>query len=105
MAGSAGSGGFDGGVQRQKLDLSGDVLNEFNDVTDFLSGIAECCDFGVGLPCAGYRRTDRFHRMVELSVYFRDRCRKFSSRRSRSIRYGGGFMRTIERGLGIFGCS
>ena len=47
-AGLAGAGGFDGGVERQQIGLSGDARNQFRDMLDLLGAVGQRPHGGVG---------------------------------------------------------
>src|SRR5699024_9231440 len=54
----AGAGRFDGGVERQKIGLIGDVVDDFDDLADLFTAIAQFLDTG-GRGADGL--VDRFH--------------------------------------------
>ncbi len=56
LAGVAGAGGLDRGVQRQQVGLLGDVLDDLDDLADFGGGRAQFADLGVAVAGQSRRR-------------------------------------------------
>ena len=57
LAGFAGPGGFDGGVERQQIGLLGDRSNDLDDLADFRAAVAQLGDRAIGAVRRGNRLT------------------------------------------------
>ena len=84
-AGFAGARRLDRGIERKQICLSGNGLDEFDDVADFLGGIAERRHFAVG----GLRFLDGHAHdgmsLLDLTGDFGDGVRQFIGRKGRRL--------------------
>jgi hypothetical protein len=73
VAGLAGAGGFDGGVQGQQVGLAGDVLDQLHHGADLLGGVAQAGNDGVGLLHGLDRLAGDVGRLIDLASDLGDR--------------------------------
>ncbi len=99
-AGFAGACRFDRGIERQKIGLAGDVLDEFDDVADPLRNIGERGDVLIGRCGVGGGAAHDTARLIELAADLLDRHRKLGRRRGGGLDIAGGFVRAVHGGLG-----
>ena len=98
-AGFAGARGFDGRVQRQKIGLSGNGLNQIDNIPDATGGLRQLADARVGLLGLFDRLTCDASGSIDLAADFADRGCQLLARRRNRMDVRGSLSRSVRCAL------
>src|SRR3984893_5256776 len=96
---SAGARGFDRRVQRQKIGLSGNGLNQIDNIPDATGGLRQLADARVGLLGLFDRPTCDAHGRIDLAADFADRGCQLLARRRNRMDVRGSLSRSVRCAL------